>query len=1101
MRTTNRVLVILFALLGGLAWGQQQAPDTGSRQPLVFSEMEQVRGTLGDSGDSGFLGEKSTGRPLATTLRDSSTTILLDHWAIYPNPGQVGEPVHIEAAIYNSGASAVTISELRLEFLGPLDTEICHQSWYDITLESGWDYFGWIDCAPLRAGYHYANILGLEDGIWKTYSSAWINVVDNTPVVANFSLSETIGPAPLSVQFSDLSAGNIIYWSWNFGDGETSTEQNPVHVYAAEGMYSVSLTVSNGTNSDAKTLTDVVAVVGDECLTGFLPSSWAINMFTVGNLGYLADLNEGLKVIDLSDPDHPLVVGTLATDSASNVYVTGGLAYVADGNSGLKIIDVTDPEAPVLVGSIDTSGAQGVFVRDSYAYVADGPGGLRVIDVSDPASPSLIGNLPTSTALDVIVSESYAYLADRTGGLKVINVSDPTAPFLVTTIPLFYVYSLDLAADRLYVAASNNGLRIYDVSTPATPLAMGHIYFNGYVDDVVVDGGLAYLSESFGVRIVDVSDPYSPLAVGHVVMTDNQSVCLAGDHVCVTQGVSIKTFPKTCGVLSANFAADVTSGPAALTVQFTDQSIGDFTSYAWSFGDGGTSTAQNPSHEYLNPGTYTVSLTVDGSTGSATKTRYSMIEVVGQSCFVGGNYYYLQYSNDIAISGNRAFVADGTNGVEVFYTGNPQYPSRTDSVLTVNALGVDAVGSFAYVADGSEGLKIIDASTDSLYVSGAVDTNYATDVTVAGGYAYVADGPVGMTVIDVSNPTSPYPVGVFDTYNAVDVAVAGTRAYVADKQDGIKIFDISNPAAAVQLGALDTYYALGIKVVGSLAYVADGAEGIKIIDVSDPASPSLVGSLDSVNAQDVFLDGSIAYLADGSGGLKAVDVSSPAAPVLVGSAAIPDAQAVACIGGYSFVADGNSGLLVFDNDCLLYALSANFVPDVWRGAPPLTVHFSDQSLGAVTSYAWDFGDGATSSEANPVHVYAGAGIYTVSLTVTNTTYSDTFVRTNCIVVGDGVSAVGDTPAVLALDANYPNPFNPQTTIGYSLPRTQRVSLVIYDLKGQAVATLVDGTEVAGPHSVVWNGRDDRGRNLGSGVYFYRLITAEETRVRKMLLLK
>ena len=95
----------------------------------------------------------------------------------------------------------------------------------------------------------------------------------------------------------------------------------------------------------------------------------------------------------------------------------------------------------------------------------------------------------------------------------------------------------------------------------------------------------------------------------------------------------------------------------------------------------------------------------------------------------------------------------------------------------------------------------------------------------------------------------------------------------------------------------------------------------------------------------------------------------------------------------------------------------------------------------------------------------------------------------------------DTPAYAVLDANYPNPFNPETTIRFHLPRDGRVELKVYDLAGQQVAALVDGQLGAGPRTVTWDGRSDAGQALASGTYFYRLTTDDGTTARKMTLLK
>ncbi len=94
-----------------------------------------------------------------------------------------------------------------------------------------------------------------------------------------------------------------------------------------------------------------------------------------------------------------------------------------------------------------------------------------------------------------------------------------------------------------------------------------------------------------------------------------------------------------------------------------------------------------------------------------------------------------------------------------------------------------------------------------------------------------------------------------------------------------------------------------------------------------------------------------------------------------------------------------------------------------------------------------------------------------------------------------------TPTAFRLEANYPNPFNPATTIQYELPRAAQVRLTVYNLLGQEVARLVDQYQGASTYRVVWTGHAANGRAVGSGIYFYRLEADNFVQTYKMVLLK
>ncbi|MEW6510309.1 MAG: M1 family aminopeptidase [Bacteroidota bacterium] len=96
---------------------------------------------------------------------------------------------------------------------------------------------------------------------------------------------------------------------------------------------------------------------------------------------------------------------------------------------------------------------------------------------------------------------------------------------------------------------------------------------------------------------------------------------------------------------------------------------------------------------------------------------------------------------------------------------------------------------------------------------------------------------------------------------------------------------------------------------------------------------------------------------------------------------------------------------------------------------------------------------------------------------------------------------GRLPAAFALAQNFPNPFNPGTSIAFSLPRRTDVTLAVYDLLGREVSLLVRGRMEAGSYTVPWDGVDDAGRRVASGVYIYRLVADDFARAKTMLLLR
>ncbi|MCB9503768.1 MAG: T9SS type A sorting domain-containing protein [Deferribacteres bacterium] len=111
------------------------------------------------------------------------------------------------------------------------------------------------------------------------------------------------------------------------------------------------------------------------------------------------------------------------------------------------------------------------------------------------------------------------------------------------------------------------------------------------------------------------------------------------------------------------------------------------------------------------------------------------------------------------------------------------------------------------------------------------------------------------------------------------------------------------------------------------------------------------------------------------------------------------------------------------------------------------------------------------------------------------------IRIKKIKTTDVTSSQIDLPTEIKLFQNYPNPFNPETQIRYSINQAGNVNLLVYEISGKEIITLVDEHQNNGVHTIVWDGRDSIGRNVSSGIYLYRLFTGGQIFTKKMSLVR
>jgi PKD repeat protein len=692
----------------------------------------------------------------------------------------------------------------------------------------------------------------------------------------------------------------------------------------------------------------------------------------------------------------------------------------------------------------------------------------------------------------------------------------------------------------------------------------------------------------------------------------------------------------------AAFSGSPTSGCAALVVDFTDESTGDITSWSWTFGDGGTSAAQNPSYTYNDPGTYTVSLTVTGPGGSdtETKTGYITVNSAPTADFsgnpTGGTEPLTVDFTDLSAGNPTSWSWDFGDGGSSTQQ-NPSY--------TYNNAGTYTVTLTATNTCGSDGETKIDYITVDPCVPPTADfvgspTNGTAPLTV------------DFTDLSTGNPTSwswdfgdggsstqQNPSYTYNNAGTYTVTLTATNACGSDgetKVDYVTVDPPSNEKAFAQSdipvkGTFSGNYANTHSSDNVYEIITEALSTSHPVKETSEAEHKWDFNLGSGGSNMMFYVE--AYRPDNSDGDDFIfeystdDVTyNSLFTVASGTEQVYSAMLPAGLTGtvYVKVRDSNRSWdltsldavyidqMYFEYETTPGPPVADFSGTPTSGNYPLTVNFTDLSTGSPTSWSWDFGDMGTSTAQNPSHTYTAVGKYTVSLAVTNAYGSDTETKIDYInvtepgqdfshvhdmavgrikvgannkgtctvtiydqnntaladatvyvsydgpnsgtlngvtsgdgtvyfesapykkppvqwcfevtnvthgthtydaaannvtracengwVYGDGPAARsavdGQIPYTFGLSQNYPNPFNPITEISFTLPSACYAKLEVFNIVGQKVTMLIDRQMNAGEHTCVWDGSD-----AASGVYFYRLEAGSVVETRKMILMK
>ncbi|MBU1355446.1 MAG: T9SS type A sorting domain-containing protein [Candidatus Edwardsbacteria bacterium] len=379
------------------------------------------------------------------------------------------------------------------------------------------------------------------------------------------------------------------------------------------------------------------------------------------------------------------------------------------------------------------------------------------------------------------------------------------------------------------------------------------------------------------------------------------------------------------------------------------------------------------------------------------------------------------------------------------------------------------------------------AHADSLNVRtvGVYDTpGFAKKVFVNNDHAFIADDAWGLRIINIANPAMPYEVGYCDSVFACDVFVLDSFAYIASGTSGLTIINISDYNNPHFAGCYNTPgYAKRLTVSGNYAYVADYNCGLRIINISDPAFPFEVGYYDTPgNTCGVAVMDSFAYLADGDSGLRKVNISDKANPFLTNwawtSIANDYALSLAISGDFVYVAWGHFGLHAFRKDSLI--------------AIGMFSTYNSRDVALNGKYAF-IADGEYGLKVFDISTYQTIGYYNTPDLCYGVTYSDSL-----IFVADGLSGLrilqGYGPAGVADEQR--SPAEIKTTgltlevlgnkISYQLPQNGNASLKIYNLLGQEVRALFSENKRSGVYNISWDGNNEAGHKVASGVYLVGL---------------
>ena len=511
-----------------------------------------------------------------------------------------------------------------------------------------------------------------------TFTNGFTVIAGITAPVASFTGTPTSGPAPLLVTFTDSSSGSPTSWSWNFGDGATSTVQNPTHTYSAAGNYTVVLTATNAGGSNNITRNNYIYVFSSKPLADFsgIPTTGAAPLAvtftdrsTRSPTSWSWDFGDG-TTSTVQNPSHTYATtGTytvkLTTTNAGGSDILTQTNYItAFSSKPLAQFNFTPQygTAPLAVTFTDRStnsptswswdfgdGTTSTVQNPSHTYATTGTYTINQTATNSGGSNTISRTLTVYATVPVNVT-----------------VADFTPTQVVFGTPTIVFASGSSTGASCWYWDFGDGT----TSTEPNPT---HTY--------AVPG-----TYTITLRTTSGTSCSVAATTGHTEITSTSST--------TTMSVTVYALPP-----QAAFNATPQFGGIPLNVTFTDTTTRSPTNWSWDFGDGTTSTVQNLSHIYATTGTYTVKLTATNAVGSDTVTRNSYImsyALAPQAYFTGipttGTAPLAVAFTDTSINGPTSWnwnFGDGSTNT----TRNPVHTYTSTGIYTVALNATNSLGS------------------------------------------------------------------------------------------------------------------------------------------------------------------------------------------------------------------------------------------------------------------------------------------------------------------------------------------------------------------------------------------------------------------------